>query len=663
MLRAIINESEMPPEMEYSGALPLSNEALITSWFRWEKNAVPGSGEYRDQALQRLRVCLESSHEILDLSSLNLTYLPDHFPPSITKLYANRNRLIELPKNLPEQLTVINVNGNRLTQLPQRLPPNLIKLKVKENQLTVLPNRWPEMLKTLIISENNLFIFPTNLPPNLERLYISFNRHTLVPTHLPSALIKFEMRGHRLEVLPNLLPETLEELDVVENQLTSLPESLPPFLKRLFVSHNQLKQLPNSLPTTLKILYVNNNCIEELPRPLPLFLREVDISRNPLIRLPEVFPYMLSNLFISQNHVSLLPENLPGTITVRNVDAFSLQSNVVNSSMDIIQNEADTSFLQDPISYDSYSSDDVISIDESLNLTLRDQLEYWSTQFDILTWEKIQFEENAQVFGDFLGKLHFGENKRSSSLRNIIIEWINYLAQEENSALRKQTFLIAQEVTGNCVDRASFYFNKMNLLRIEYDFLKMNTPFPLKDVVKIIVSMYRLTILERIAAEHIAAIKQDDSDLDEIEIYFSYQYQLRKVLQLPIPTKLQFSYIANLDKETLISAERRVLEHEKQQFLRYLVTESSLWIQVLQRWNKSRYDNVNAAYLDYLESPHFQQAINRELSQHNLSIRDEDIRRQIEKTLADELLFEKRFQLTNDFLYEQNNITLLDSWR
>ncbi|CNK91427.1 NEL-type E3 ubiquitin ligase domain-containing protein [Yersinia pseudotuberculosis] len=196
-------------------------------WEKWESEAIPGANEQRDQAVARMKECLENNAERLELNRLGLTSLPEIWPTSLSSLDLSDNVLTQFPQNLPEGLDYLNVSSNRRLQewpdsLPSSLkdlcitscgfttlgslPPNLQDLRANHNQINTLPETWPASLLLLDLCQNALTQFPQNLPEGMEDLTLSYNR--------------------QLQQGTSSLPSSLKFLDIVRCGFTELSEAI-----------------------------------------------------------------------------------------------------------------------------------------------------------------------------------------------------------------------------------------------------------------------------------------------------------------------------------------------------------------------------------------------------------------------------------------------------
>ncbi len=196
-------------------------------WEKWASEAIPGANEQRDQAVARMKECLENNAEDLELDELGLTSLPEIWPASLSFLDLSNNVLTQFPQNLPEGMEDLTLSYNRQLQqgtnsLPSSLkflnithcgfttlgslPPNLQELLASHNQINTLPDTWPASLLVLDLRQNALTQFPQNLPEGMEDLTLSYNR--------------------QLQQGTNSLPSSLKFLDIVRCGFTELSEAI-----------------------------------------------------------------------------------------------------------------------------------------------------------------------------------------------------------------------------------------------------------------------------------------------------------------------------------------------------------------------------------------------------------------------------------------------------
>lgn len=620
----------------------------------------------------------------LDISHNQINQLSNTLPESIQELYVHANSLENLPDELPASLKILNANNNQLTYLPNKLPFGLKELYANYNKINRLPPALPSTLEVLALNKNQLAHLTNTLPISLKILELNANQLKRLPYSMPKSLQKIDVSNNRFVNFPYRLPHRLNVFNISNNRLTELPKELPCFLKELNLSYNQLSYLPDSLPHSLKLLYINNNILCALSETLPLSLQVLNISNNLISLIPENLPQSLLTLNANNNRLTCLPSQLPAALQRLYVNNNQIRHmpDTLPSSLHIfeITNNQLINFTHHwpprlrelhmtgnrlphfpdnlPISISILSTD---FIDPPLYPVPSDflgRIRFWNPNIDSEQWKKIESEENATIFGDFLEKLSSSKNNWNQLLRIQIVDWLNYLSKEENTEIRKLTFLVAQEAIGSCVDRASFYFNTMHTLMIGNELTKPG--ISIETLFETNRGLFRLCILEKIATEQATKRRKQTSGFQEdIEIYLSYLYELRDILSLPIHTQVQYDTIARITEEELQIAKDRIIEKETNDFLRYLFTESSSWNARLEKWNPCKKQTIDASYLEEITSHEFEKNIDAVMIEKNIPIDDNDARHTISKKIADDLLFEKRYQLSKEWLTEKKALGLI----
>ncbi|CNG22488.1 outer membrane protein YopM [Yersinia similis] len=287
MLSNITSNVSMPkiePDREIhadrAAATALTPADYHAIWEKWASEAIPGANEQRDQAVARMKECLENNAEDLELDELGLTSLPEIWPASLLVLDLGDNALTQFPQNLPEGMEDLTLSyNNQLQEWPDSLPsslkelcithcgfttlgslpPNLQELLASHNQINTLPDTWPASLSSLDLSDNVLTQFPQNLPEGLDYLDVSSNR--------------------QLQEWPDSLPSSLKELCITHCGFTTLG-SLPPNLQELLASHNQINTLPDTWPASLLVLDLGDNALTQFPQNLPEGMENLALSYN-----------------------------------------------------------------------------------------------------------------------------------------------------------------------------------------------------------------------------------------------------------------------------------------------------------------------------------------------------------------------------------------------
>ena len=175
----------------------------------------------------------------------------------------------------------------------------ITKLDISSRNLTALPNDLPQSLKTLYCYGNKLTSLPDKLPQSLQELYCGYNQITALPNNLPQNLQELLCHNNQLTTLPDNLPQCLIEFDCSNNQLTILPDKLPQSLKYIGCGGNKLTSLPDKLPQNLKTLYCSNNQLTILPN-LPISLTSIDLKSNPLeANYPLIFTFNIASEIVA----------------------------------------------------------------------------------------------------------------------------------------------------------------------------------------------------------------------------------------------------------------------------------------------------------------------------------------------------------------------------
>jgi hypothetical protein len=145
----------------------------------------------------RANAALLATIEGLDLSSLDLTMIPDEFAslalPNLQKLYLFENKLAALPAHFGanwNRLQKLGLSINKLSSLPEGFGANwnqLEGLMLNHNQLTSLPEgfgaNWNQ-LEGLMLNHNQLTSLPEGFGVNwnqLDYLWLDSNQLTALP--------------------------------------------------------------------------------------------------------------------------------------------------------------------------------------------------------------------------------------------------------------------------------------------------------------------------------------------------------------------------------------------------------------------------------------------------------------------------------------------------
>ncbi|CCH53979.1 putative serine/threonine-protein kinase pats1 [Fibrisoma limi BUZ 3] len=258
------------------------------------------------EALRRIKNTRSKLSEILDLSGLNLSSLPESIGQltQLTRLYLYDNQLTILPESIGQltQLTRLSLHDNQLAVLPESISQltQLTSLSLHDNQLAVLPESISQLtqLTELDLSTNQLTVLPESIGQlnQLTRLDLHTNQLTVLPESIGqlTQLTRLDLSNNQLTDLPESIGQLtqLTELDLPNNQLTDLPESIGQLtqLTELDLRNNELTTLPESIGqlTQLRELSLHTNELTVLPKSLQhlTLLRLLDLRGNTDLGIP-----------------------------------------------------------------------------------------------------------------------------------------------------------------------------------------------------------------------------------------------------------------------------------------------------------------------------------------------------------------------------------------
>ncbi|BFI65061.1 hypothetical protein okayama3_06460 [Yersinia pseudotuberculosis] len=577
-------------------------------WEKWASEAIPGANEQRDQAVARMKECLENNADKLNLHNLDLTSLPDTLPPC-NELEISNNNITELP-TLPNNLQRLMAICNQLRTLPDTLPEHLLSLYVISNKLERLPENLPESLNTLNVCDNPSLQFPNNWPSNLMYLNIADCELTELPT-LPNTLTELYADFNQLRTLPDTLPTSLLKLSVTSNQFTQLPETLPASLSFLMVLGNSLTALPENLPSSLSCISAEYNQLSQLP---------------DLARLPQNCELLLEGNPLSASTLLALQH---------------LRTNPYYQGPQIICRELDD---LPPASLSNIVA--IWLVPEQQNTLAGD-------------WANIETEANSAAFSVFLHRLATTKNTENiPEFKQQIAAWLLQLAG--SPTLREQTFLIAQEASATCEDRITLTYNDMQKAVMLHEVEKGQYDTQLPELMARGREMFRLEQLENIAREKVKILKTlNVHSVDDIEVYLAYQVKLRESLELfSVSKEMRFFGVSHVTEDDLLSAEKRVKTTENHDFPRWL-SQWSPWKSVVQRIEPERYAAAVKRQYSALDNI-YPDKLAAELAANGMT-GDEDANRIVGKRINDELMGEIDIALTHEVLSAKNALSLLDS--
>lgn len=202
----------------------------------------------------RIKECISSGGNTLDLSHLNLTKfpkLPNHIIQNVKYLFLSENKLEYIDDLIYfEQLSVVDLCQNRLIKLP--IMPNKIKeLMIRFNQIDdVTSLNECYSLRRLDCSHNMITEIPNM--KKLEILICDHNKISNLPTF--NNLIRISCASNMIKELPPF--PIIEIIECDKNYITKICNYSS--LRELYCSNNQINTLSNIQKIDTIHCYKNN---------------------------------------------------------------------------------------------------------------------------------------------------------------------------------------------------------------------------------------------------------------------------------------------------------------------------------------------------------------------------------------------------------------------
>jgi hypothetical protein len=450
---------------------------------------------------------------------------------------------------------------------------------------------------------------------NLQKLDLSFTDIPSFPSELAgcTSLKSVSFAGCPISVFPQtcVFPNNLKKLNVFDNSLTSLPPWLNQCdqLIKLNASENRITELPTSLPRNLKKLALFGNQLTTFPVQITALnqLETLLLSDNSIETLPEsvCFPPSLKVINLSHNRLHTLPDwifRLPSDVTIDlEGNAFSYETAIeLQTRIQSMRQENPNLGPQLVLSLDSILLDDDRQIEELAQIIgaqllsnpqfLRDVrgaaigeiipldqlIVVWLDQVkqeypQICETKPDQFPQDStcpefyqllieedqsqrDVLSLFLEKLQGTEDyiQGGPSRKNVIYRVFQMLEEGvKNEKFRHLLFPILGEAVETCVDRATYWFNRIEI-QIHLSHFQDKTPL---ELAKLLIGCKRIELLEvRVNAR----IKQLGM-VDPIEVYLYYHIELKDRLVLPVSTiDMSFKKIGTIPEALLKEDEMSV---------------------------------------------------------------------------------------------------------
>ncbi|HDS1707706.1 NEL-type E3 ubiquitin ligase domain-containing protein [Pseudomonas putida] len=367
--------------------------------------------------------------------------------------------------------------------------------------------------------------------PNLRNLEITHCRLTRLP-------------------LPLMLVQKLEVLDLSGNQIAldqgqALVLADCRSLVYLNLSDNPLRRAFSvQAMTELNALYLSNTQLPECP--------------YGLMDAPE-----LHTLNLSGNRISELPEGFHQSQLWR-LGRVELSGNRLGGAQDGLSNWHLLEASRVPYR---------LRILDALPGERRDEM--------AALWAHLEAEEQSEAFFNTLSMLTesgaFSFSSTASALAARMFDM--FQAMSEHDALRLELFEHAA-ATG-CQDNATARFANLELRVMIWRTRHSGSARPERALLKLGARMWRLAVLEQIAAEHAHRV---GASAESIEFALAYRIGLRKSLDLPgQPDEMLYAGIPALSSQDLLLARERVLARQTREGIADYLSRQWFWQDYLRK--------------------------------------------------------------------------------
>lgn len=573
-------------------------DTILHAWYDWCNQG--NEGEQRGVALARIRQCILSKADTIDLAGLNLGDLPPCWPPHLKCIDLAHNRLTAWPSKLPAGMSRISLAYNRLSDLPEDLGAGLQYLDMADNLLTTLPEVLPHTLVELELKRNRLTQLPAFLPDDMAYLGLSDNCLTALPEVLPGLLLEFDVVRNRLASLPALLPPFLSVLRARENTLTALPADLPPLLMLLDLGGNRLTDYPIAAMRLGAhcLLHLDGNCFS------------ADV-RNQIVN--------------AVGAVGALGPVVSG-VTATETKPDAAWRNII------------------PFWYcDTHNENNGAA--PYWNAVAREHGA--SAFFEFLHRLSFTFAARVPEFKSFVGQWLI-ELLDQPDLRRITFA----VAHESTSSCDDRVTLALNDML------------RVRVLHdVENGFYDTQIPALIACARSMFrQECLELIAREKIAdltfSLRLAGCTEPHKAIDEVCLFLAYQVKLRQALQLWTPiSKMQFFNVAKVGRSDLVAAEAAVKMRENDGFSLWL-TRWAPWTSVLQRLSPM-YGAIQRTLENYMDTS-LQKDVAARLERAAIPVDDVDAAAVVGRYLADEATDAARLGMTRSLLAVCRGENLLD---
>lgn len=371
----------------------------------------------------------------------------------------------------------------------------------------------------------------------------------------------------------------LTKLNLTSCDLWNIPDSIGNLeqLSSLELAINRLSTLPSSIGKlrNLYILNLNGNSFQTLPTSIQNLtnLQFLSIRSNQLVDLPDW-------LFEMPNIVSIRAEN----------NRFSENTVLsIQERLDAINHRTGKRIVCQVSVYQPTNSSVENDVESLVN--------FWKKEFNTLTksilpsldLEVLRNHEFCGHLETFLQKAKNCEDFKKPKLKtNMILEIHEMLiAMIANKEFRDLAFTLIKDGSGACGDRVATFLDYIRIQRI----LSQSNDLDDLKLASLLIGLKRLAKVDALAYEKAELCNV----VDALEVILGYHIGLRERLALPLITQaMLYPKLANLEKDELVAAEKKVLDETKD-FAAILI-EIDSWNKRMIAQNQDAFDAIDQAH-------------------------------------------------------------------
>lgn len=471
-----------------------------------------------------------------------------------------------------------------------------------------------------------------DLPPWVTKVrFEAYTREPLrvpEPDHLPAGLTHLLVKG-TVVVLPEKLSPSLRHLTIEDTPMRAVPIAMAqlPGLKELHLPDNKIETLPDAgFSHKLTRLNLAQNKLTDFPAftERPVDLRNLDLESNQITNVADWVFTLPSTCTINLEGNPLSMRAIAHMMTVTNAPGFNgprilfdmAAAIRANADSDVesddeqsrangpawwgatVPVDADSDVESDVDAGSDADSDDEPS-DQAQDEILSDAVAAWlphatstgtasssSSTLATSAWKAFDETPGAATFAGFLRRLQeesiFEDPTGRDEVKTIL------QAMLSDGALREQCFAQMIESTISCDDRVSRSYVKLRIVVLAHTVASgaKNDNLPL--IVGTARGIFRLELLELIAAQKIAKMNA----VDEVEVSLAYPRMLHAELKLPgRAPDMKFFGVSGVTPDDLKTASARVKSEENTNFLPFLASWEP-WRKVLAQIEPDKYQQI-----------------------------------------------------------------------